>query len=326
MSRTPVVITTIFSPTKAISEISKTNPLIIAGDTKTPSSWQHANSEFLSIGRQNELFPSFSKLVATRHYARKNMGYLYAMERFNEIIDTDDDNFPYKGLSGFIKDKVIVSHVSSSNSFFNTYAYFKNTKDILWPRGFPLNLILSGQDIKVRKESGNYAIQQFLIDKDSDFDAVYRLTVNKQVTFKKNTKIALASHTYAPINSQGTYWKKPAFLFLYLPSTVKSRVTDIYRGYIAQRLLWEINANALFMSPLMYQRRNPHNYLNDFKEEIPLYENIREFVEVLEVLKLRGSIQAKMIQVYEALVKKGYFKKEEVEILKAWIKEVDKIL
>lgn len=321
MKKNSIVITTIFPPTRAISDyVGLGHNLYVVGDTKTPPSWNHVNCEFLSIKEQIKLFPKFAKLIPTGHYARKNIGYLIAMKE-GDIIETDDDNLPYDFFPNFVTREIKTTCITA-RKFFNTFVYMSNDEKKIWPRGYPLNYISLDQDFKTDISIGSFPLQQSLADRDSDFDAIYRLTNGKEITFKKGTIFSLAKHTYAPINSQNTFWQKEAFLFMYLPCTVNSRLTDIYRGYIAQRLLWEIGHQALFLSPSVYQKRNAHNYLKDFEEEVPIYLGIEKFIDILEITKLVGSAEEKMISLYKSLIRENFLQKEELVILREWIRLV----
>ena len=113
---------------------------------------------------------------------------------------------------------------------------------------------------------------------------------------------------------------------MYLPFFVSSRVCDIYRGYIAQRLLREIGKMTLFLSPSVYQKRNPHNLMDDFREGLPLYTDIEKFVSVLESVRLSGSIEDKMLQVYASLIAEKLLEKKELVLVKQWITLVKKTL
>ena len=326
----PIVITSIFPPNKVIFAYVKKNfSLVIAGDRKTQEPWEFKNCEYLSTKQQESLFPELGAVIPYNHYARKNFAYLKAVSSgVEQIFETDDDNFPQKHFPNFLTKKEIeVQVVSSSNNFFNTYQDFLKGKETLWARGYPLKRILDkSQKVKRKKQKIKSFIQQSLIDNDTDVDAIYRLTINKMVTFKKNKKLALSPHTYSPINSQNTAWYKEAFLFLYLPSTVSSRVCDILRGWIAQRLQWEIGGYLLFLSPSVYQMRNEHDFLKDFKEEIPLYLETENTIRILEDTILSGSIENKLLQIYKALVKNSIVLPEEIERVKAWIKTLEKSL
>lgn len=162
-------------------------------------------------------------------------------------------------------------------------------------------------------------IQQSLADSDPDVDAIYRLTIYEKIKFSQDLKFSLKKNVYCPFNSQNTYWHKSVFSLLYLPSTVNSRVTDIWRGYIAQRLLWEIDSEMIFISPSVYQKRNIHNFMKDFKDELDLYLKSEELVNSLREIELRGSIENMLISVYKKLVKEKFFQEKELKILETWL-------
>lgn len=60
--------------------------------------------------------------------------------------------------------------------------------------------------------------------------------------------LALPSGVFSPYNSQNTVHQRSAFWALYLPSSVSFRVTDIWRSFWAQRLLWETDGSVVFVS------------------------------------------------------------------------------
>ncbi|MEO8581117.1 MAG: STELLO glycosyltransferase family protein [Patescibacteria group bacterium] len=326
---TPIVITSIFSPNEVIKQfVKKGFKLYIAGDKKTPKNWSFENCEYLSIESQFR-YEKLAEITPENHYARKNFAYLAAIESgASEIFETDDDNYPQSNYPSFLeKSTQSVQILKSSDRFFNIYSEFLAGDQVVWPRGYPLKQILNTPKKLSRKtKTINTFIQQSLIDNDTDVDAIYRLTNNRPVTFIKDKKLALDKHVYAPFNSQNTAWFPPAYLFLYLPSTVGSRVCDILRGWIAQRMSWEIDSHLLFLSPCAYQLRNEHDYLKDFKDELPLYIETERTIEILETTSLTGSTQSKFVQIYQALAKANIVQPEEVNKVKAWIKILSTLL
>jgi hypothetical protein len=46
---------------------------------------------------------------------------------------------------------------------------------------------------------------------------------------------------------------------------VHGRVSDIWRSYVAQRLLWDAGLRVAFSPPVVDQFRSPHNYIGDMK-------------------------------------------------------------
>src|SRR5690348_8884211 len=74
-------------------------PLIIIGDTKSPSDFSLEGCDFYSVERQKSLTWTLTEKLPYKHYARKNLGYLLAISQGAEvIIETDDDNLPYKSF------------------------------------------------------------------------------------------------------------------------------------------------------------------------------------------------------------------------------------
>jgi hypothetical protein len=49
---------------------------------------------------------------------------------------------------------------------------------------------------------------------------------------------------------------------------VHGRVSDIWRSYVAQRILWDSSFQIAFAPPMVTQLRNPHNYLADMQSEV----------------------------------------------------------
>jgi hypothetical protein len=104
--KTSIIITTITHPTKAILNINelikkktRTYKLVIVADLKSPLKNKFKFAEYLSITLQQKRFSKLFNILPFNNYARKNLGYLHAIKNGSKvIIDTDDDNFPYKNF------------------------------------------------------------------------------------------------------------------------------------------------------------------------------------------------------------------------------------
>jgi hypothetical protein len=46
---------------------------------------------------------------------------------------------------------------------------------------------------------------------------------------------------------------------------VHGRISDIWRSYVSQRLLWDVGYHIAFSTPMVDQLRSPHNYLADMQ-------------------------------------------------------------
>ncbi len=314
-----VVITTINNKTDAIRAYEN-NPyvsVLLIGDKKTPDLIDSANCRFVSVEAQNNLGFDVVKALPYNHYSRKNLGYLVAIQSGAEIIyDTDDDNLPLDDWC--VPDFQSSLALNDTRKFTNIYKYF--TKKKTWPRGLPLNCINeAGEQSTEETLMQDIGVWQGMANGDPDVDAIYRLIDNEAVIFEEKPSVYLNKGLYCPFNSQNTFWKKDFFSLLYLPSTTSFRFTDILRGYIAQRLIWEEGHSLGFMKATVFQDRNVHDYMRDFEDEVEVYLNVEKVVKILEDVSLSGSLSDKLKQIYVALAEVSIVKHEELEILDAWL-------
>ena len=76
--------------------------LVVVGDTKSPKDWSLPGVHFLDVERQKRLGLRLHDALPYRHYARKNIGYLFAtMNGARTIYETDDDNELLGGFETF---------------------------------------------------------------------------------------------------------------------------------------------------------------------------------------------------------------------------------
>ena len=102
------------------------------------------------------------------------------------------------------------------------------------------------------------------------------------VTFDETSpSIQYPIYKLSPYNSQNTFFHYEAFWSLYLPYTVTFRLTDIWRSYWAQRLMWLLNDTITFNGPNAVQFRNSHSYLKDFESEKSMYSKTESLIEFL---------------------------------------------
>ncbi len=326
--QTALVITSIASPNKVLKTYAnlckeKNIHYIVIGDTKSPQDFKLDGCDYWSVERQKELKNSFADLVPYRHYARKNIGYLIAMQNGAEIIvETDDDNFPYDSFLNFYPKELNVCSIAAKNQWLNIYEYFSDER--IWPRGFSLAHIQDGKNGEIKNEQlFNCPIQQGLADENPDVDAMYRLSYPLPINFKPDLKFVLDKNTWSPFNSQNTVWYKEAFMLLYLPAYCSFRMTDIWRSFVAQRIAWENNWNILFYSSTVWQERNEHNLMKDFEDEIPGYLNNHKIINELQNLQLKSgaaNMSDNLLKCYDKLISMQLVGEDEMPLLKEWIK------
>ncbi|MFZ4621352.1 MAG: STELLO glycosyltransferase family protein [Bacteroidota bacterium] len=339
LAKTSLIITTIGSLNKALREYgelcSRNNvEFIVIGDKKTKpelselfavfQNEQRFPGGYYSADQQSELNFRTATVLPFNHYTRKNIGYLLAIKNNAEVIlETDDDNYPLKNY-GFNFSPEISGQLISHIGWVNVYKYF--TKDHVWPRGFPLDLVTTEVPAVGGKKSVYSPVQQYLADKNPDVDAVYRLVINKELDFdQRDSNIVLDQYSWCPFNSQNTVWFKEVFPLLYLPSTCSFRMTDIFRSYIAQRLLWTIGGHLSFGNSSVYQDRNEHSLIRDFQDEISGYLNDKKIIQYLTNVELKSGVEnlsENLLRCYRTLVENKILQEQELTIVDAWIQDL----
>lgn len=315
-----IIITSINDITEAVIAFSKKADwhVVVVGDTKSIP-YTYDNITYLTVEEQTKLGYSSIKSTPYNHYSRKNIGYLYAIKNnASSIYDTDDDTFPYEdwGSRNFNCSTRI-----GGAKFINPFKLF--TEEKVWPRGLELSYINKKDQYIEKEKRTSVGVWQGVIDGDSDFDAIYRLTVDKHVTFNQGKNITIADNCYAPFNTQSTLWNPIFYSLLYIPITVDFRFTDILRGYIAQRIMWEYGHNIGFHGPNTYQIRNAHDYFKDFLGEMSMYRQVPEVIKVLDKTKLKGlSIEEDLVTVYKALHSIEVVTDSELTNLNNWISDL----
>jgi hypothetical protein len=237
------------------------------------------------------------------------------------IVETDDDNLPGEGF--WTKRSSMLSSAEVAGSgWLNVYSFF--TKAHIWPRGLPLENILTSTKVSVDSEKIFYCpIQQGLADGNPDVDAVFRLTQSEATTFDQRSPVRLSAGLWSPFNSQNTTWFREAFALLYLPSYCSFRMTDIWRSFVAQRVAWECGWQVMYHNATVFQERNEHNLLRDFEQEIPGYLLNSKIKNILEGLPLQSGIEnigVNLRACYQALVDHGMITDvRELDLVEAWI-------
>jgi len=327
------VLTTIFSPTKAVHQFQDLSDwcLVIVADKHTPISYAlPANGVFLSAEEQIKLFDAeFLSHVPWNHFGRKSVGYLYAVQQgAKRIWDFDDDNYLIdpSELNNLIAHNFTTKEYSqfSAPHVFNPYPEFSPTRLPSWPRGLPLDLIKSKAPTIYANVKPKVGVLQSLANVDPDVDAIFRMTQALPHSFSRASKrVVLDSGIMSPYNAQATLHAYDAFWALLLPITVPGRVSDIWRGYFAQPLLWKCGMHLAFINPLVEQNRSAHNYMRDFAAETDLYKKTGPLLNFLQSWSsqhttIPDAYQKMWIDMYE----RGFIEEEDVFLAQAWLKSL----
>jgi hypothetical protein len=331
--KTAIVVTSIAEPNAALQALARGcrergYTFIVIGDESSPTDFPLDGCDFYGLPQQRELGLKLASLCPTRHYARKNLGYLLAIRAgATLIIETDDDNTPYETFWNQ-RTRMQTVRTATEAGWLNVYRYFTDAN--IWPRGFPLNRI--NAPLPAFEDLAAYnvdaPVQQGLSDVDPDVDAIYRLTQTEPVSFIRDRRVALHQNVWCPFNSQNTTWWADAFPLLYLPAYCTFRMTDIWRSFVAQRIAWENNWSLLFHEPNGEQARNPHDLMRDFADEIPGYLRNAEICDTLSRLQLQAGVEhlgENLLTCYEELVSKNVFDPKELKLVEAWLSDFEQI-
>ncbi len=320
---------------------------LVIGDTKSPASFSLAHCEFMSVAEQLAWSEShnltYASLCPTRHYARKNIGYLEAIRAGAPfIVETDDDNQPNEFVTpdprsehkqhraAFFAPRSLTrsAKVLHNGGWVNVYRYWSKTD--IWPRGFPLECVQQSVPSLADTPAQPIAcpIQQGLADENPDVDAIYRLTRSLPIFFDSHDDIALVHGTWCPFNSQNTTFFPQAFPLLYLPALCSFRMTDIWRSFVAQRICHVNHWPILFHDATLCQLRNDHNLMRDFEDEVSGYTRNAKICTALATLDLppgEHHLAASLRACYSHLVAQGFLPPGELDLLNAWLHDLARV-
>lgn len=329
-----VVITTIQLPTKGVLQIAnrmKSNDdlLVLVGDRKTPHNFSCPNATYLSI--ESQLLSPFrvAQEIPDNSYARKMVGYLHSAQAgVDWIRETDDDNEPYEAFFEPVPES-LDCRIPAARKWINPYAHFG--EDRVWPRGFPLDEIADSFSnlLTTSGRTSSDFVLQGLADGDPDVDAIFRLVSRpgNQFAFRKDEPLLIPASSWVPFNSQVTTWPRALFFLLYLPVTCSFRMTDIWRSFVAQRVMHDLDVPLVYAGPMVFQDRNEHDLMKDFRDEIEGYVNYSRVIDALEQTKTSkgADVASDLVHLYEALVQVGAVTPAELQVLDSWIADCESL-
>ena len=329
--KTALIVTSIAPPNAVLRTLARgcleqDVDFIVIGDVASPPDFKLEGCRFYGLAEQRELGFSFAIKCPTKHYARKNIGYLEAIRNgASVIIETDDDNIPIEGFWKERSRRQAVNAISDAG-WVNVYRYFTDAN--IWPRGLPLDHIQTAIPAfeSLEQRDVDCPIQQGLADENPDVDAIYRLALPLPQSFRKDRRVALCKGSWSPFNSQNTTWWREAFPLLYLPAYCSFRMTDIWRSFIAQRIAWVNDWGILYHEPTVSQERNEHNLMRDFRDEVPGYLNNSAISDALDKLSLPSGadkINDNLLSCYEELIRMELVGKQELDLVEAWIADLE---
>jgi len=321
---TALVITSISAPTEAMHQLAAgclANgwDLVVAGDSKSPAEFVLEGCRFLSLEQQKASGYALAAHCPERSYTRKNLAYLDAIANgARVIVETDDDNLPRPEFWQ-PRERLAKCSLVDQEGWVNAYRYFSD--DFIYPRGLPLPHARVAAPSPGSLVEEICPVQQGLADHDPDVDAIYRMLFPGPFDFHQGPgPVLLKGGAWCPFNSQNTTFFPEVFALLYLPAFCSFRMTDIWRSFIAQRILEEMGHGVLFFGPTVFHQRNDHNLHRDFVDEVPGYTHNDRMRSALRELRFPpgATMRVMLERCYGLLIREGWIGAAEETLLAAW--------
>ena len=300
-----IVLTAFNPPSKSIIKLEKKIKkwkIVVIGNIKTnDDNWEIFNNSnkliYLSIKSQNQLGYEILKYMPEDSYNRKNIGYLFAIQHgAKEIYEIDENLKLNNSMEKFdldydIKNNSLCYVNQKEGKMVNPYLHFGETN--IWPRGFLL------KDIGTNNNNSFYyahsrqvqlkpLIYQGLINGIPDIDPMFiqlnsKLIENLNILFSNNYPLLYLPGNYVPINSKNTKYLYEVFPFLMLPIGVTNNFSDILRGYLIEKIIYEYGGTIVYHNSSVYNE-NDDFVRNNIKDERDLLFNLKKYFRYNKII------------------------------------------
>ena len=146
-----------------------------------------------------------------------------------------------------------------------------------------------------------------------------------EVLFRRcQLPFAPAEWTFAPVNSRHTAHYQPAFHLMYLPSSVGAAVSDIWSGYLGQRLLWDMGGAVGFIATETEgPRRTPPPLALESTEYKQLWEQSSVMVDFLGGWRCdyATTLDCALFLALQTAAS-GLFSSAELPLMAAWLEDL----
>ncbi|VFQ72210.1 unnamed protein product [Cuscuta campestris] len=314
--------------------------VVAVGNSKTPKDWSLKGTVYLSLEMQAELGFRVVDFLPYDSYVRKTVGYLFAIQHgAKKIFDVDDrtdvvDNdigkhFDVELFGEGARQEVILqySHENPNRTVVNPYIHFGQRS--VWPRGLPLENVgeIGDEEFYTEVFGGRQFIQQGISNGLPDVDSIFYFTRKSKlepfdIRFDDHApKVALPQGIMVPVNSFNTIFHSSAFWGLMLPVSVSSMASDVLRGYMAQRILWEIGGYVVVYPPTIYRHDRVEAY--PFSEEKDLHVNVGKLIKFLVSWRSnKNGLFEKILELSYAMAEEGFWAERDLEFTAAWLQDL----
>jgi hypothetical protein len=316
--------------------------VVISINNKIDKKWKELNYlnrlVYITLKKQKKLGYHISKYLSPNSYARKNIGYLYAIQHgAKEIFEIDEDIIisDLNSLNFNLSNHKIYYAIRNDSRMINPYIHFGERN--IWPRGFRLNDIGYQHQNKFYTLDSKYLLLKPLIyqglingfpDTDSIFQKTKILKYEVESNFSSTGPLIYFPGNFTPINSKNTKYIYDIFPFLALFSTISENISDILRGYILQYFAWRFNGCVVYHSSKNYRLRNNTSKNSIFLEEKKLFYNLDKYLFILDT-NLNSNLRLNEVDILFSIIKNlinfGLLGKKDLKIYKAYINDLSNI-
>ncbi|XP_013404381.1 probable glycosyltransferase STELLO1 [Lingula anatina] len=295
---------------------------------KFPQGNQYRLHIFVPSKQNGTIYETDASKYATilkYHVSRKTIGYLVAIAKGARMIYDDDEEIGHEWLASSPPldnkgaDIPFVIPAGKVN-FWNPFSYFYFKKDV-WPRGFPEEVsrrpACNAPPVPYALRNSSVLLVHYLIDGYAD---VPEGILKSPLKFNKSGggPVEIQEGTFVPYSQHSTLHMYDVFWGLLIPTTCEESICDIIRGYITQRLLWDING-SMSVSPPWTKRTTPSRRTSGQNSQSKDTTLIKLTNLLLAWSSNSTSIDKRLKELYLYLFDKGIILKEDLAILDTWI-------
>lgn len=282
---------------------------IIAGDKKTPPLYDFCSklseeygypAMYLGLEEQKAISQELYDYIPFNVLMRRNFAILEAYRMGADMIITIDDDNYVRPNSNYLGSHSIVANAShpdkinvvkSENGWVNVCRSLQERNNkLFYHRGFPTNQRREGKITASIKENPNIVVNAGLWLEAPDTDAMTwldqgELDVHKFDDTMWGSSFALDFGTWCPFNTQNTALNRKCIPAYFLNHPQK-RYDDIWASFIVKKIADHLGDLVAFGEPVIIQKRNPHSYINDLKNEMDGMERTPGLIQELNSIEL----------------------------------------
>jgi hypothetical protein len=87
--------------------------------------------------------------------------------------------------------------------------------------------------------------------------------------------------------------------------------------------MWLYDYQLGFCNASVIQKRNPHDYFNDFLSEIPVYLHSQKIIEIVSnSISASESIETNLLNAYKSLLTEEIICEKEIITLESWLEDL----